>query len=86
MKADTLEVYEIFKKSLSEPEARKVIAYFEEAKDKEITATVERKIEHLATKEDLANAKAELIKWLFIFLIGQTSVIAGIVFAVLKMK
>lgn len=27
--------------------------------------------QYLATKEDLANLKAELIKWMFIFWIGQ---------------
>jgi hypothetical protein len=93
MNAQTLEIYEIFKKKIGEPEASKVITYLEDAKDKEIASAVERKIEHLATKEDLArldskvsDVKSEIIKWMFIFWIGQIAVFAGIVFAVLKMK
>jgi phosphoribosylformylglycinamidine (FGAM) synthase PurS component len=42
------------KKKVGEPEATKVITYLEDAKYKEITSAIERKIEHLATKEDLA--------------------------------
>jgi len=93
MNAQTLEIYEIFKKQIGEPEATKVITYLEDARDKEITSAVERKIEHLATKEDLArldgkvsDVKSEIIKWMFIFWIGQVAVFAGIVFAALKMK
>jgi hypothetical protein len=47
---------------------------------------LEKKVDHkfedakqlLATKEDLANNKAELIKWMFIFWIGQITVIVGL--------
>jgi hypothetical protein len=31
-----------------------------------------------ATKEDIANSKADMIKWMFIFWIGQVAVIAGL--------
>ena len=34
-----------------------------------------------ATKEDLANTRADLIKWMFIFIVGQT----GIIITVLKL-
>ncbi|MBS1257152.1 MAG: hypothetical protein MAG551_00188 [Candidatus Scalindua arabica] len=47
----------------------------------------------LATKEDIAilkvdltNVKSELIKWMFIFWIGQIGVLTGIIFAMLKIK
>jgi hypothetical protein len=38
----------------------------------------------LATKVDLANTRADLIKWMFVFLIGQTATILGIIFLFLK--
>jgi len=64
------------------------VTYIEEAKDKEIAFAVERKIEHLATKEEIAkqfgDAKADNIKWMFIFWLGQVGVIAAIIFAILK--
>jgi hypothetical protein len=80
----TLEVYEIFKKSIAEDEARKIIVYIEDAKDKEITATVEKKIEHLATKEDLAKSNSENIKWMFIFWLGQIGATIGIILLFIK--
>ena len=84
MNGQTLEVYEIFKKSIAEDEARKIIVYIEDAKDKEITATVEKKIEHLATKEDLAKSNSENIKWMFIFWLGQIGATIGIILLFIK--
>jgi hypothetical protein len=34
----------------------------------------------LATKEDLANVKSDIIKWMFIFWIGQKAVTLGIIY------
>lgn len=34
----------------------------------------------LATKEDLANVKSDIIKWMFIFWIGQIAVSLGIIY------
>lgn len=34
----------------------------------------------LATKEDVANSKVEIIKWMFLFWIGQVAVTVGIVY------
>ena len=74
MNTQTLNVYEIFKKSLSEDEAKEIIAYIDDSRDIAITSAVNRKIEHLATKEDLAkqigDLKAETVKWMFIFWAG----------------
>ncbi|BCB96082.1 hypothetical protein JZK55_10040 [Dissulfurispira thermophila] len=46
----------------------------------------------LATKEDIANLKveiasikSELMKWMFIFWLGQIGVLSGIIFAMLKL-
>jgi hypothetical protein len=38
----------------------------------------QQKKDVLATKEDLANVKADIIKWMFIFWIGSVGVISGI--------
>ena len=60
MNTQTLNVYEIFKKSLSEDEAKEIIAYIDDSRDIAITSAVNRKIEHLATKEDLAKQIGDL--------------------------
>ena len=39
---------------------------------------------HLATKADLAETKAELLKWMFIFWAGHTVTVVGIVIAIVK--
>lgn len=57
-----------------------------------LTAYIEEKIKDefsdrsqlLATKVDLANIRADLIKWMFIFWIGQTATILGIIFLFFK--
>lgn len=38
----------------------------------------------LATKEDLANTKAEIIKWMSIFCVGQVAVTFGFILLFLK--
>jgi hypothetical protein len=57
-----------------------------------LTSYIEEKIKDefsdrsqlLATKLDLANTRADIIKWMFIFWIGQTATILGIIFLFLK--
>jgi len=74
-----LEVYEILKNRFSDKEAAKVIEYFEfKAEGKYL-----QKKDVLATKQDIAEAKTDIIKWMFIFWIGQLGATAGIVFAFL---
>ncbi len=81
MSVDTLKIYEILSASLPKTQAKAVAKAINEA----IEADTERKKEILATKEDLANVKAEMIKWMFIFWISQIGVIGGIMFAMLKL-
>lgn len=59
--------------------------------DNRAERSVESKINSLATKDDIANvrkeigdAKADTIKWMFIFWIGQVGATLGIVFLFLK--
>ncbi len=40
-------------------------------------------LEKIATKSDLAETKAEIIKWMFIFWIGQFASIVGVLTAIL---
>lgn len=92
MKTGTLELFEIFKKALNnEKDAKTVVKYLEDANETEIVRTVERKMDHLSTKEDLANLElrlaskqTDLVKWMFIFWIGQFAVMLGIILAIMK--
>jgi len=84
MKAGTLEVYKIFSGILDEKKAEKVVEYIESVNETEIVSHIEQKIENMATKTDLANAKAEMIKWMFIFWITQTVTILGVLAYFLK--
>lgn len=94
-----LKVYDILKLKLGETEAATVIEYFE-SKTKEVSdnkfivhQTLQTKdMESLrneihnvfATKEDMANSKADIIKWMFIFWIGQVAVTFGLIMLYLK--
>ena len=82
-----LEVYEILKNRFSEKEAAKVIELFEAKAEEKFL----QKMDVLATKEDIgivrkeiAETKTDIIKWSFIFWIGQLAATAGILFAFLN--
>jgi len=85
MSVDTLKIYEILNSNLPEEQAKTIAKAINTA----IEADTENKKELLATKVDLANAKTEIIttilKWMFIFWLGQIGVISGIIFAMLKL-
>ncbi|MDR0792492.1 MAG: hypothetical protein LBE82_04225 [Chitinophagaceae bacterium] len=55
----------------------------------EIEVIIDNKFDNkkdtLATKTDLADLKAEIIKWMFIFWVGQIAILAGIIFAMLNL-
>jgi hypothetical protein len=69
-----LKVYEIFKAKLGEKEAETIIEYFEAKAE----AKYAEKRDVLATKEDIANSKVELIKWMVGFWIAQMAAIIGL--------
>ncbi|MDO9288279.1 MAG: hypothetical protein Q7T83_05770 [Thermodesulfovibrionales bacterium] len=85
MSVDTLKIYEILSASLPEEQAKTIAKAINTA----IEADTENKKELLATKEDIANAKTEIIttilKWMFISWLGQIGVLTGIIFAMLKL-
>jgi 5S rRNA maturation endonuclease (ribonuclease M5) len=84
MKAETLEVFKIFEKAHGEDHAKKIINYFENADSIAIEKEIATKTNSLATKEDVANAKTEMIKWMFIFWIGQIAATFGFIILYLK--
>lgn len=82
-----LKLYEIFKSKPGQQEAEAIIEYFEAATEKKY----EEKKDFLATKEDvgllkkeIAESKADTVKWMFIFWIGQIAATLGIIAFFLK--
>ena len=67
----SFQLIKILREKIGEEQAESLAA-FVETKVKE---EVDSKKESLATKEDLANTKAEIIKWMFIFWIGQIATV-----------
>ena len=80
MVVSEIRLYELLKVKLGNQEVEafidilesKVVKKFDDAK------------KLLATKRDLAENKAEIIKWMFIFWIGQIAVTVGLVMVYLK--
>ena len=86
-----LQLFQILKQKLGDIEAE-VLVTFVDAKIKEAN---EQNLKVAATKEDtlnlrtelktdIAEAKADIIKWMSIFWIGSVSVISGIMIALLN--
>lgn len=69
------QLYDALWEKLGEDQARHLTAYVEE----KVRREMDLRITHLATKEDVVNAKVEVIKWMFIFWIGQTATVLAIV-------
>lgn len=72
----TIEMYNILKGKLGENEAKALTEYVESKVEKSIN----KEKDILATKIDLADVKADIIKWMFIFWIGQIAVTLAIVY------
>jgi hypothetical protein len=81
------QLYELFVPKLGK-EAAEGLATYLETKPK---IELENNLKHLATKEDIAKvegkigeSKAEIIKWMFIFWIGQVLAICGFMLLFIK--
>ncbi len=72
----SIEMYNILKGKLGETEAKALTEYVETKVEK----SLEKEKDILATKVDLAEAKSDIIKWMFIFWIGQVAVTLAIVY------
>lgn len=72
----SIEMYNILKKKLGDNEAQALTEYVESKVEK----SIEKEKDILATKVDLAETKSDIIKWMFLFWIGQVVVTLGIVY------
>ncbi len=86
-----IQLFQILKQKLGEKEAEALVEFV----DSKLKENNESNLKVLATKEDIANlreemkveianTKAELIKWMFIFWIGQLAAFIGIAHFILK--
>jgi hypothetical protein len=82
MSVTEIQLFQILKAKLGEQEAEQLVSFVKE----EVRTELDNKKEILATKEDiantkeaLANTKADIIKWMFIFWIGQIAVTVGFI-------
>jgi hypothetical protein len=73
-------LYDLLTVKVGKETAEQLTSFIEE-KVKEET---DNKTQTLATKEDVANAKADTIKWMFIFWIGQMAATFGFILLFLK--
>ncbi|WP_293308783.1 hypothetical protein [Pedobacter sp. UBA5917] len=80
MSVTEIQLFQILKAKLGEQEAEQLVSYVKT----EVKSEFDNKREVLATKEDLANSKADIIKWMFLFWIGQIAVTVGIILMFVK--
>ena len=73
-------LYDLLTAKMGREAAENLTSYIEE----KIKDELSNKSELLATKVDLANTKAEIIKWVFIFWLGQIGVTFGFMSYFLK--
>lgn len=81
MNSIEIKAYELFKSKFGEKEAELFMEYINSKAEAKF---VEKK-DILATKADLAEVKADIIKWMFIFWTGTVITILGGLFAFLKL-
>ena len=82
MNVSEIQLYNILKEKLGESEAQSLVEFV----DSKIDKGFNDKKDVLATKQDISglrvefgNFKAEIIKWMFIFWIGQVAAVVAIV-------
>lgn len=73
-------LYDVLTAKMGREAAENLTSYIEE----KIKDELNNKSELLATKVDLANTKAEIIKWVFIFWLGQIGATFGFILLFLK--
>jgi hypothetical protein len=77
-------LYDLLTVKVGKESAEDIISYIEEKTRIESNNISTRMSTVFVTKEDLANAKTETIKWLFAFWVGQTATTLGIFIHFLK--
>jgi hypothetical protein len=76
-----IKLYELLKAKLGEKEAEA----FVEILEKKVDHKFEDAKQTLATKEDLANTKVDLIKWMVALLLGLFIALVGAMAAIIKL-
>ena len=84
MHVSAIDIYEILKKTFDEKDAKTIVVYLEDIREAKLARQVENKIEHLATSKQLSELKADIIKWMFIFIVGQTTILVALAIGILK--
>lgn len=74
MDVSAIQLFQILKEKIGEKEAQSLVEYVETKVEKEFDS----KKDTLATKEDLANFRSDVIKWMFIFWVGQLAAMIAI--------
>ena len=74
MVVSEIKLYELLKAKIGDQEAEAFLEILEKKVDKKFDDAKEL----LATKKDLADTKAELIKWMFIFWVSQLATFIAI--------
>ena len=86
---DSLKVYEILTAAkISEPQARAIAHAIKQAESdvaQDVRGVLDERLKHLATKAELAEMKGELLRWMFIFWLGQVAATIGIIATALKL-
>ena len=80
MTVSSIQLFNIIKDRIGEHEAQAMVEYIETKVDDKI----HEKADNLATKTDLAELKAEIISWMFIFWSSTIVTLAGIIIAIFK--
>jgi len=87
MVVSEIDLFEVLSQQLGAEKAKTLVHYVEAKVDKRL----DEKTNIFATKEDIAKletriaeSKADLIKWMFVFWIGSVGVISGIMVAILN--
>ncbi|MEI7500376.1 MAG: hypothetical protein WCK84_07985 [Bacteroidota bacterium] len=70
MDITAIDLYNILRSKIGDKEAKSLIEFVETSLDEKL----EERKDFLASKSDLHSVKADMIKWMFIFWVGQISV------------
>ena len=71
-----IQLFQILKEKVGEKEAEALVTFV----DANVKEANEQNIKILATKEDLANAKTDMIKWFFGFFAALALMVIGLYF------
>lgn len=75
MNISEIELYNIIRNKLGEKKAEHLVDFVKT----EVKEKFDSQKDYFASKADLANAKADIIKWMFIFWAGQLAAMFAII-------